>query len=98
MNGLGRKAHGNNEGVMTMASPTIMQCDGLEWRLDDGGTLIVRDIGSEYWTTADTSHTIPAVIKCALLNVTMVKALIEEAATDRLKADQRLTEVIRKQR
>lgn len=66
-----------------MASPTVIQCDGMEWRLDDGGELIVRDMGTEYWTVADMTHTIPAVIKCALLNVTMVKALIEQAATDR---------------
>jgi hypothetical protein len=69
--------------VMVTAMATTMTCDGLEWRLDDGGTLVVRVIGEERWFPADTSHSLALAIKLALTNVAMVKGLIEKASTDR---------------
>lgn len=72
-----------------MATATILVCDGMEWKLGDDGVLLVRDIGRETWDVADMSHALTATIKGALMNVAIVKALIDEAATDRLRAMQR---------
>jgi hypothetical protein len=79
--------------------PTLM-CDGCQWKLGDDGALLFRDerfVVNDFqgWETADPSHALTLTIRNALMSITIVKELIETAATDRERARQEITRLRR---
>jgi hypothetical protein len=86
-----------------MTSKTTLICDLGEWRLGEGGELEWRSLEfSNYndwqgWQPADRHHALAVAIKSALTSISVVKELIEQASTDRLKGTYRSRKAVQHQ-
>lgn len=83
-----------------MGKVPTLTCDGSQWKLGDDGKLLARDerfAGNDFqgWEVADHSHALALTIRNALMSVTMVKELIETAATDRERDRQEIARLRR---